>query len=194
MEDRRLAGVRHRLGHSLAGDPNAVGGPVGNAACPQGGSDCGERIRPRQRRPPGRPCHPAIYGSAQSAKPLPTSGADGLGAPRFVTGEVSQPPQRSQYILSHTTITVNHAFLPPQCPVIGLSFTRETAMGRCRYCGQRVGWLRSSHRRCAATYRQGLAQLVDLVVAPPASPTSPSGECCAFWMDWLSSATCQPNT
>ena len=61
---RRLAGVRYRLGHSLAGTPNAVGGPVGNSACSQDGSDCGKRIRPRQRRPPGRPCHPAIYGSA----------------------------------------------------------------------------------------------------------------------------------
>ena len=30
----------------------------------RGGSDCGKRIRPRQRHPPGRPCHPAIYGSA----------------------------------------------------------------------------------------------------------------------------------
>ena len=64
MEGRRLAHVRHRLGHSLAGNPNAVGGPVGNSAGSQGGSDCGKRIRPRQRRPPGRPCHPAIYGSA----------------------------------------------------------------------------------------------------------------------------------
>ena len=33
---RRLAGVRHRLGRSLAGTPNAVGGPVGNSACSQG--------------------------------------------------------------------------------------------------------------------------------------------------------------
>ena len=38
-------------------------------------------------------------------------------------------------------------------------------MGHCRYCGLRAGWLRSSHRQCAATYRQGLAQLVDLVAA-----------------------------
>ena len=38
-------------------------------------------------------------------------------------------------------------------------------MGHCRYCGHRAGWLRSSHRQCAATYRQGLAQLVDLVAA-----------------------------
>ena len=41
-----------------------VGSPVGNSACSQGGSDCGKRIRPRQRRPPGRPCNPAIYDSA----------------------------------------------------------------------------------------------------------------------------------
>ena len=34
----------------------------------------------------------------------------------------------------------------------------------------RAGWLRSSHRRCAATYRQGLAQLVDLVVAASGRP------------------------
>ena len=67
-------------------------------------------------------------------------------------------------------------------------------MGHCRYCGHRAGWLRRSHRQCAATYRQGLAQMVDLVAAPPAGPTSPSGECRASWMDWLSSATCQPNT
>ena len=53
-------------------------------------------------------------------------------------------------------------------------------MGHCRYCGHRAGWLRSSHRQCAATYRQGLAQLVDLVAAPPAGPISPSGACCAW--------------
>ena len=67
-------------------------------------------------------------------------------------------------------------------------------MGYCRYCGHGTGWFRSNHRQCAATYRQGLAQLVDLVAAPPASPFAPSGECRAFWMDWLSSAACQPNT
>ena len=48
--------------------------------------------------------------------------------------------------------------LPPQCPIIGSSFTPETAMGHCRYCGHRAGWFRSSHPQCAATYRQGLAQ------------------------------------
>ena len=43
-------------------------------------------------------------------------------------------------------------------------------MGHCRYCGHRAGWLHSSHRQCAATYRQGLAQLVDLVVAASIRP------------------------
>ena len=43
-------------------------------------------------------------------------------------------------------------------------------MGHCRYCGHRAGWLRSSHRQCVATYRQGLAQLVDLVVAASVRP------------------------
>ena len=43
-------------------------------------------------------------------------------------------------------------------------------MGHCRYCGHRVGWFRSSHRQCAATYRQGLAQMVDLVVAASGRP------------------------
>ena len=43
-------------------------------------------------------------------------------------------------------------------------------MGHCRYCGHRAGWLRSSHRQCAATYRQSLAQLVDLVVAASGRP------------------------
>ena len=43
-------------------------------------------------------------------------------------------------------------------------------MGHCRYCGHRAGWLRSSHRQCAATYRQGLAQMVDLVVAASGRP------------------------
>ena len=43
-------------------------------------------------------------------------------------------------------------------------------MGHCRYCGHRAGWFRSSHRQCAATYRQGLAQLVDLVVAASVRP------------------------
>ena len=43
-------------------------------------------------------------------------------------------------------------------------------MGHCRYCGHRAGWLRSSHRQCAATYRQGLAQMVDLVVAASVRP------------------------
>ena len=43
-------------------------------------------------------------------------------------------------------------------------------MGHCRYCGHRAGWFRSSHRRCAATYRQGLAQLVDLVAAASGQP------------------------
>ena len=95
-----------------------IGGPVSNSACSQGGSDCGKRIRPRQRHPPGRPCHPAIYGSARSAKPLPTSGADGLNAPRFATAGVSRPLQRSQYILCHTAIIINHAFLPRLCPEI----------------------------------------------------------------------------
>ena len=36
----------------------------------------------------------------------------GLAPPRFATGGVSQPPQRSQYILYHTAISVNHAFRP----------------------------------------------------------------------------------
>ena len=43
-------------------------------------------------------------------------------------------------------------------------------MGHCRYCGHGAGWFRSSHRQCAATYRQGLAQLVDLVVAASGRP------------------------
>ena len=43
-------------------------------------------------------------------------------------------------------------------------------MGHCRYCGHRAGWFRSSHRQCSATYRQGLAQLVDLVVAASGRP------------------------
>ena len=43
-------------------------------------------------------------------------------------------------------------------------------MGHCRFCGHRAGWFRSSHRRCAATYRQGLAQMVDLVVAASGRP------------------------
>ena len=43
-------------------------------------------------------------------------------------------------------------------------------MGHCRYCGHRAGWFRSSHRQCAATYRQGLAQMVDLVVAASGQP------------------------
>ena len=38
-------------------------------------------------------------------------------------------------------------------------------MAHCRYCGRGAGWLRSSHRQCAETYRQGLAQMVDLVAA-----------------------------
>ena len=43
-------------------------------------------------------------------------------------------------------------------------------MGHCRYCGHGAAWLRSSHRQCAATYRQGLAQMVDLVVAASGRP------------------------
>ena len=43
-------------------------------------------------------------------------------------------------------------------------------MGHCRYCGHGAGWFRSSHRQCAATYRQGLAQMVDLVVAASGRP------------------------
>ena len=43
-------------------------------------------------------------------------------------------------------------------------------MGYCRYCGHPAGWFRSSHRQCAATYRQGLAQLVDLVVTASGRP------------------------
>ena len=43
-------------------------------------------------------------------------------------------------------------------------------MGYCRYCGHRAGWFHSSHRQCAATYRQGLAQLVDLVVTASGRP------------------------
>ena len=43
-------------------------------------------------------------------------------------------------------------------------------MGHCRYCGHRAGWFRSSHRQCAATYRQGLAQLVDLVAVASGRP------------------------
>ena len=83
---------------------------------------------------------------------------------------MSQPPQRLQYILYHLAITVNHGSLPRLCHIIGLSFTRETANGPFRYCGHRAGWLRSSHRRCAATYRQGLAQLVDLVAVASGRP------------------------
>ena len=37
-------------------------------------------------------------------------------------------------------------------------------MGDCRHCGRNAGWFRSSHRRCAETYRQGLALMVELVV------------------------------
>ena len=43
-------------------------------------------------------------------------------------------------------------------------------MGHCRFCGHGAGWFRSSHRQCAATYRQGLAQLVDLVAAASGRP------------------------
>ena len=43
-------------------------------------------------------------------------------------------------------------------------------MGHCRYCGHGAGWFRSSHRRCAATYRQGLARMVDLVTAASGRP------------------------
>ena len=43
-------------------------------------------------------------------------------------------------------------------------------MGDCRYCGHRAGWFRSSHRQCAATYRQGLAQMVDLVAVASVRP------------------------
>ena len=43
-------------------------------------------------------------------------------------------------------------------------------MGHCRHCGHRAGWFRSSHRQCAATYRLGLAQMVDLVVAASGQP------------------------
>ena len=43
-------------------------------------------------------------------------------------------------------------------------------MGHCRYCGHRAGWLRTSHRQCSATYRQGLARMVDLVVAASGRP------------------------
>ena len=43
-------------------------------------------------------------------------------------------------------------------------------MGHCRFCGHGAGWFRSSHRQCAATYRQGLAQMVDLVVAASGRP------------------------
>ena len=43
-------------------------------------------------------------------------------------------------------------------------------MGHCRYCGHRAGWLRSSHRQCADTYRQGLALMLDLVVAASGQP------------------------
>ena len=43
-------------------------------------------------------------------------------------------------------------------------------MGHCRYWGHGAGWFCSSHRQCAATYRQGLAQMVDLVVAASDQP------------------------
>ena len=43
-------------------------------------------------------------------------------------------------------------------------------MGHCRYCGHRAGWLRSSHRQCADTYRQGLALMLDLVAAASGQP------------------------
>ena len=43
-------------------------------------------------------------------------------------------------------------------------------MGHCRHCGHRAGWFRSSHRQYAATYRQGLAQMVDLVVPASGQP------------------------
>ena len=43
-------------------------------------------------------------------------------------------------------------------------------MAHCRYCGHGAGWFRSSHRQCAETYRQSLAQMVDLVVAASGQP------------------------
>ena len=70
----KRARLRWRVGAWLMLDINSaipwretrmpVGSPVGNSAGSQGGPDCGKRIRPRQRRPPGRPCNPAIYDSA----------------------------------------------------------------------------------------------------------------------------------
>ena len=106
----RLPGWRSvsaRTSHGGKSEYRLVDGPVGDSAGYKGGFDCGKRIRPRQRRPPGRPCRLAIYGSALSAKPLPTSCATGPMALRFVTGEVSLPPQRTEYILYDLAIIVN---------------------------------------------------------------------------------------
>lgn len=84
-----------------------IDGPVGDSAVYKNGTDCGKRIRPRQHRPSGRTCRLAIYGSALSAKPLPTSCTTGPIALRFVTSGVSLPPQRTRYTLYDLAIIVN---------------------------------------------------------------------------------------
>ena len=76
---------------------------------------------------------------------------------------------RRYFLLTSNTVA-EQLLLPRLCHIICLSFTWETAMGHCRYCGHGAGWFRSSHRQCAATYRQGLAQMVDLVVAASGRP------------------------
>ena len=113
---------------------------------------------------------------------------------------MSRPPQRSRYILYCLAITVNDGFLPRLCHIIGLSFTRETASpGRPPWA---IADIVDTAPVGSAAVIAGAPQLTVRVWRswltwwrrPPASPISPSGECCAFWMDWLSSATCQPTT
>ena len=155
MEGRRLAHARHQLGHSLAGTPNALAArsatlPVLRAALIAGNESGRGSVAHRAD-------HVTLPSMVQrnQRNHFPPPVLTGPIAPRFVTGEVSQPPQRSQYILYHSAITVNHgvsaSFMSYHWPQLhpGDRFTRETAMGHCRYCGHRSGWLRSSHRQCA---------------------------------------------
>ena len=108
MDDRRLAsGIRYRSAFPWREIRVPIDGPVGDPAVYKDGIDCGKRIRPRQHRPSGRTCHLAIYGSALSAKPLPTSCTTGPIALRFVTSGVSLLPQRTKYILYDLAIIVN---------------------------------------------------------------------------------------
>jgi hypothetical protein len=68
---------------------------------------------------------------------------------------------------------------PPEFYLGGQSRQRRIVMGRCSYCGENAGFLRSYHRACEDRHNQGWEQMLDLssqVALNPAASDDLMGE------------------